>query len=99
MAGSVNYCVKNAGIRASVGNAQCELLFVPLAVVLHCCTHAFVRQGQRLHVGSWDELGELGCELRVAGAQHRFWAHRVCEVLCGDGNWASGSCVGKQAGL
>lgn len=41
-----------------------------------------MRQGQRLHVGSWDELGELGCELRVAGAQHRFWAHRVCARCC-----------------
>lgn len=40
---SVSYCVRNAGIRASVGDAQCELLFVPLAVILHCCTHAFVK--------------------------------------------------------
>lgn len=43
LAGSVHYCVQDAGIRASVGNARCELLFVPLAAALHCRTHAFVR--------------------------------------------------------
>lgn len=45
-------------------------------------------------------MGELGSDIVCSerelstGSAHM----SVCEVLRGDGKWAAGSCVGKQAG-
>lgn len=98
LAGLMNYCMKNTRNRTSpIGSAQCELPFLPLAVLhivltwpstvgAECPINVWMSimggrkgdipdicediQGQRLRVpsGSWDEVGELGCDVACSGS-------------------------------